>query len=143
MQFDAIRRLPIARVIRSMTCDKKRAARPLPGSKRLAGDTRALLERAHPSQPATSPQGVCQAELVKRRRESLLTTGNTRARPFPHEGGSALPKDGFVRLNGVIAPDGPIPVSKSTWWAGVRRRYPKPVKLGPRITAWRVEDIRD
>ena len=36
-----------------------------------------------------------------------------------------------------------IPVSKSTWWAGVRSgRYPKPVKLGERITAWRVEDIR-
>ncbi|MCL2790974.1 MAG: AlpA family phage regulatory protein [Desulfobulbus sp.] len=36
-----------------------------------------------------------------------------------------------------------IPVSKSTWWAGVKSgRYPCPVKLGPRITAWRVEDIR-
>jgi predicted DNA-binding transcriptional regulator AlpA len=36
-----------------------------------------------------------------------------------------------------------IPVSRSTWWAGVKSgRYPRPVKLGPRITAWRVEDIR-
>ena len=36
-----------------------------------------------------------------------------------------------------------IPVGKSTWWDGVKSgRYPKPVKLGPRITAWRVEDIR-
>ncbi|MGH8586210.1 MAG: helix-turn-helix transcriptional regulator, partial [Gammaproteobacteria bacterium] len=36
-----------------------------------------------------------------------------------------------------------IPVGKSTWWAGVRSgRYPTPVKLAPRITAWRVEDIR-
>lgn len=36
-----------------------------------------------------------------------------------------------------------IPVSKSTWWDGVKSgRYPKPVKLGPRVTAWRVEDIR-
>jgi prophage regulatory protein len=50
---------------------------------------------------------------------------------------------GFVRLSGILAPRGPIPVSKSTWWAGVKSgRYPKPVKLGPRITAWRVEDIR-
>jgi prophage regulatory protein len=50
---------------------------------------------------------------------------------------------GLVRLVCVIAPHGPIPVSKSTWWAGVRSgRYPKPVKLGPRITAWRIEDIR-
>lgn len=37
-----------------------------------------------------------------------------------------------------------IPVSKSTWWAGVKSgRYPQPVRtLGERITAWRVEDIR-
>ena len=53
-----------------------------------------------------------------------------------------LPTEGFVRLAGILAPTGPIPVSKSTWWAGVRAgRYPKPIKLGPRITAWRVEDI--
>jgi predicted DNA-binding transcriptional regulator AlpA len=42
-----------------------------------------------------------------------------------------------------LAPEGPIPVSKSTWWAGVKDgRFPKPVKLGTRISAWRVEDIR-
>jgi prophage regulatory protein len=55
-----------------------------------------------------------------------------------------LPATGFLRLVSVLAPRGPIPVSKSTWWAGVKSgRFPKPVKLGPRITAWRVEDIRD
>ena len=49
---------------------------------------------------------------------------------------------GFLRLPSILAPGGPIPVSKSTWWAGVKSgRYPQPVKLGPRITAWRVEDI--
>ena len=57
--------------------------------------------------------------------------------------GGGLPAVGFVRLASIIGPKGPIPVSKSTWWAGVKSgRYPKPVKLGPRITAWRVEDIR-
>ena len=56
---------------------------------------------------------------------------------------SNLPPSGFVRLPSILAPNGPIPVSKSTWWAGIKDgRYPKPVKLGPRITAWRVEDIR-
>ena len=55
----------------------------------------------------------------------------------------SLPMTGFVRLKSVLAPRGPIPVSKSTWWAGVKSgRYPKPVKLGPRITTWRVEDIQ-
>jgi hypothetical protein len=38
---------------------------------------------------------------------------------------------------------GVIPVGSSSWWEGVRNgRYPKPVKLGLRTTAWRVEDIR-
>ena len=51
---------------------------------------------------------------------------------------------GFMRLASIIGSKGPIPVSKSTWWAGVKSgRYPKPVKLGPRITAWRVEDIQN
>ena len=37
-----------------------------------------------------------------------------------------------------------IPVSRSSWWAGVKSgRYPQPVKLGPRTTAWRIEDIRN
>jgi prophage regulatory protein len=50
---------------------------------------------------------------------------------------------GFVRLRSILAPTGPLPISRSSWWAGVASgRYPKPVKLGPRITAWRTEDIR-
>ena len=56
---------------------------------------------------------------------------------------STLPADGFVRLPSIIGPGEPIPVSKSTWWKGIQDgRYPHPVKLGPRITAWRVDDIR-
>lgn len=63
-----------------------------------------------------------------------------------------LPETGYLRLPQIVgksaSPTAPaipaiIPVSKSTWWTGVRSgRYPKPVKLGERITAWRVEDIR-
>lgn len=54
-----------------------------------------------------------------------------------------FPSGGFLRLSSIIAPNGPIPVSKSTWWAGIKDgRFPKPIKLGPRITVWRVEDIR-
>ncbi len=35
-----------------------------------------------------------------------------------------------------------IPVGKSTWWEGVKSgRFPKPVKLGPRVTCWRLADI--
>lgn len=63
-----------------------------------------------------------------------------------------LPETGFLRLAEIVgkpatqtAPAIPaiIPVSKSTWWAGVRSgRYPQPTRaLGERITAWRIEDI--
>ncbi|WP_164075594.1 helix-turn-helix transcriptional regulator [Stenotrophomonas maltophilia] len=52
----------------------------------------------------------------------------------------SLPTTGYLRLPGVLRL---YPVSRSTWWAGVRSgRYPQPVKLGERCTAWRVEDIR-
>ena len=50
-----------------------------------------------------------------------------------------LPTTGFLRLPQVLAI---VPISKSAWWKGCRSgRYPKPVKLGPRTTAWRAEDI--
>ncbi|WP_394730741.1 helix-turn-helix transcriptional regulator [Altererythrobacter sp. GH1-8] len=61
---------------------------------------------------------------------------------------SDLPETGFVRLPTIIGDrrtgrPGLIPVGPTTWWNGVRSgRFPKPVKLGPRITAWRVEDIK-
>lgn len=54
-----------------------------------------------------------------------------------------FPETGLVRLKQIIAPEGPIPVSKSTWWQGVKDgRFPKPQKLGSRVTVWRAEDIR-
>lgn len=56
------------------------------------------------------------------------------SRPFPNTG--------LVRLKSILAPTGPIPVSRSTWFQGIKTgRFPKGVKLGPRVTAWRVEDI--
>ncbi len=55
-----------------------------------------------------------------------------------------FPQTGFVRLPEILAPRGPIPIARSTWWAGVKEgRYPKPVKLGRRITAWRAQDINE
>ena len=47
---------------------------------------------------------------------------------------------GFLRLPQILEI---FPISKSAWWQGCRTgRYPLPVKLGPRTTVWRVEDIR-
>jgi prophage regulatory protein len=62
-----------------------------------------------------------------------------------------LPNTGYLRLSQIIGNskvDPPIPalipVGKSTWWEGVKNgRFPKSVKLGSRITVWRVEDIRN
>ncbi|HAT8267609.1 TPA: AlpA family phage regulatory protein [Legionella pneumophila] len=62
-----------------------------------------------------------------------------------------LPETGFLRLKQIIGDNKAnppisalIPVSKSTWWAGIKLgRFPQPVKLGPRTTAWRVEDIKE
>jgi predicted DNA-binding transcriptional regulator AlpA len=79
-----------------------------------------------------------------------------------------LPETGYLRLPQIIGQEGVtdeqadanrrrergpkrprpaipalIPASKSTWWAGIKSgRFPKPVKIGERITVWRVEDIR-
>jgi predicted DNA-binding transcriptional regulator AlpA len=51
-----------------------------------------------------------------------------------------LPEVGFVRLPDVLRV---IPLGKTSWWEGVRSgRFPKPVKLSARCTAWRAEDIR-
>ena len=47
--------------------------------------------------------------------------------------------NGLMRLSQILQV---LPISKSTWWAGVKSgRFPKPVKLGPRTTAWRTDDI--
>lgn len=54
-----------------------------------------------------------------------------------------FPKTGFVRLSQILAPNGPIPVAKSTWWQGVKDgRFPQSHKLGPRTTVWKATDIR-
>jgi len=61
---------------------------------------------------------------------------------------TTLPETGFLRLSQILGDPAKgippiIPVKKSCWWQGVKAgRYPQPVKLGPRVTAWRVEDIR-
>jgi len=62
---------------------------------------------------------------------------------------NSLPETGLVRLWQILGDRKKgvppvIPVSKSTWWAGVKDgRYPKPIKLGERTTCWDVRDIRE
>jgi predicted DNA-binding transcriptional regulator AlpA len=52
-----------------------------------------------------------------------------------------IPEMGFVRLKQILAV---IPIGKTCWWEGVKSgRFPKPVKLSERCTAWKAEDIRE
>lgn len=63
---------------------------------------------------------------------------------------AALPEIGYLRLPQIIgdkAANPPIPalipVGRSTFLQGVRTgRFPQPVKLSRRCTAWKVQDIR-
>lgn len=52
----------------------------------------------------------------------------------------SLPETGFIRLSVILTI---IPVGKTTWWNGVKTgKFPKPIKLGTRTTAWKAEDIQ-
>jgi predicted DNA-binding transcriptional regulator AlpA len=55
-----------------------------------------------------------------------------------------LPPNGLVRIHQFVGPGRVLPIGRSTWWAGVKDgRFPPPVKsLGPRISAWRAQDIQ-
>ena len=50
-----------------------------------------------------------------------------------------LTRDRFLRVNQVLEV---FPVSRSSWWAGVKAgHYPKGIKLSERTTAWRLSEI--
>ena len=58
--------------------------------------------------------------------------------PYPP---ASLPETGYVRQAQLVPAI--FPFSSATLWRKVKAgTFPQPVKLGPRITAWRVEDIR-
>jgi hypothetical protein len=58
--------------------------------------------------------------------------------------------DFFLRLPQIIGNrktkppiPGIIPVSKTTWWAGIKSGiYPPAIKLSPRVCVWRASDIQ-
>jgi hypothetical protein len=58
--------------------------------------------------------------------------------------------DFFLRLPQIIGNrkakppiPGLIPVSKTTWWAGIKSGiYPPAIKLSPRVCVWRASDIQ-
>lgn len=53
----------------------------------------------------------------------------------------AFPDEGFVRLPQITHALG---ICETSWWNGVKSgKYPPAIKLAPRTTVWRVEDIRE
>jgi len=58
--------------------------------------------------------------------------------------------DYFLRLPQIIGNPravppiiGLIPVSKTTWWAGIKSGiYPSAIKLSPRVCVWRASEIQ-
>lgn len=62
-----------------------------------------------------------------------------------------LPTEGFVRLKDILGNPkanppilGIIPISKTSWFEGVRAgKFPKPCKFGVKTSLYRVEDIRN
>ena len=59
-----------------------------------------------------------------------------------------IPEEGFLRLaqivnHGKSSTPPLLPISRSSWLAGVKSgKYPPPVKIGVRMSAWRAQDIR-
>ncbi|MDP2903609.1 MAG: AlpA family phage regulatory protein [Methylovulum sp.] len=80
------------------------------------------------------------------------TDGLSRKKPAPKVSGKSysLPEKGFVRIWQIVGNPktkppipGIIPVSRTTWLNGCKSgKYPRPIKLGERTTAWRVSDIK-
>ncbi|MEL5856948.1 helix-turn-helix transcriptional regulator [Aeromonas veronii] len=60
-----------------------------------------------------------------------------------------IPETGFIREAQLVTTPskskvGPMPFSKSTLWRMVRDgKFPKPIKLGARVTAWRCEEVHE
>src|SRR5579871_507404 len=120
------------RVIAGATEPRSFALPPLwDGRKAGAGAARSSSEDGPAL--ASSPRPVIRGETPP-------DTANGLSRTHASRPDGPLAETGFMRLRAVLAV---FPVSRSAWWDGVKKgKYPAAVKLGPRTTAWRVEDIR-
>lgn len=67
---------------------------------------------------------------------------NLKEAPSGHSNPPDFPATGYVRVKQILAPLGPLPISRSGFWAGVKAgKFPQPRKISSRITVWRAEDI--
>jgi prophage regulatory protein len=62
-----------------------------------------------------------------------------------------LPQTVYVRESAIVGNpkatppvQGILPIGHTTLWRWVKQsKFPKPVKLGANVTAWRCQDVRD
>jgi len=74
--------------------------------------------------------------------ETRLPVSSDKQGEHAHPATRQLPAEGFVR-QAVLIPH-IVPFSPATLWRKVKSKdFPAPVKLSARITAWRVQDIRE
>jgi predicted DNA-binding transcriptional regulator AlpA len=60
--------------------------------------------------------------------------------PKPTLTPGTIPSTGYLRIRQILSI---FPICSSTWWDGCKEgRFPRPIKLGPRTTVWKAEDIR-
>jgi prophage regulatory protein len=87
---------------------------------------------------------VCHLFLIAHKdgKESTVTDKTSKFENANRIQPATFPTNGYVRLKQILAPDGPLPISKSGFWAGVKSgKFPQPRKISARVTAWRAEDI--
>ena len=48
----------------------------------------------------------------------------------------------LIRLHQIVGADGILPICRSTVYEWIASgKFPAPIKLGPRVSAWKVSDI--
>ena len=86
---------------------------------------------------------------VKRKQTDQVTTVTTIVKASP-SGFDQLPDSAFIRESQLVQSpkrpgnNAPLPFSAPTLWRMVKNStFPKPHKLGKRVTAWKVSQVRE
>jgi len=91
------------------------------------------------SKPKANRRGAKRKSYVKPKVKPKAAAKRRSKPPKPAFGD--LPDDGFIRISGLVPKV--LPVNPATIWNRVAKgTFPKPIRLGAKVTAWRVGDIR-
>ncbi|CAH1658394.1 hypothetical protein CHELA20_53390 [Hyphomicrobiales bacterium] len=100
-------------------------------------DRRSGKPKAPRAEKGKKPNAVASPAPTQVAPDEKPTAENTNQQTTQTE----MPRTGLVRLKQILAPGGPLPLSKSTFWTKVKTgEFPQPVRLGG-TTSWRAEEI--